>query len=434
MRLTFVSPGTGSYYCGVCMRDNALVTALKQQGHAATLLPMYLPLLTDEPSMAEDSPMFFGGINVYLQQHASLFRRTPGWMDALLDNRSLLRGVARRSNMHGGPELGPMTLSMLRGAGGQQAKEVGKLVDYLKAQPRPDALFLGTVLQVGLAPVLREALEVPVFCSLQGEDFFLDSLSVEDRDEAYQLIQQHAAHVEGFIAPSRYFADRMCALARLEPGQIAVLPNGISLEGYRPLETFSEPRTVGFLAHMIPEKGLGHLVEAFSLLRSRGGFEDVRLEIAGAVRQADESFVNALKRHLDEEGLKEAYRFSPNLTRAQKVDFLRKLTVFSVPAQIGEAFGLYLLEAWATGLPVVQPDRGSFPELIEATGGGLLYEPDTPAALADALAKLLDDRDRAASLGRAGSEAVRERFSIQTMAGAVAELAKCGLNPSVSAC
>ncbi|MGF1448887.1 MAG: glycosyltransferase family 4 protein [Opitutales bacterium] len=434
MRLTFVSPGTGSYYCGVCMRDNALVTTLKQQGHSATLLPMYLPLLTDEPSMAETSPLFFGGINVYLQQKASLFRHTPGWMDALLDNRSLLRSVARRSNMHGGPELGPMTLSMLRGADGQQAKEVAKLVDYLKAQPKPDALFLGTVLQIGLAPVLRQALKVPVFCSLQGEDFFLDTLSAVDRAEAYRLIRTHGAEVEAFIAPSRFFADRMVDLADLNPDQIVVLPNGISLEGYRAVEQFAEPRAIGFLAHMIPEKGLGHLVEAFTLLRAKAGFDDVRLEIAGAMRAADEPFVQALRRHLDEDGLQAAYRFSPNLTRVQKIEFLRRLSVFSVPVQIGEAFGLYLLEAWATGLPVVQPARGSFPELIEATGGGLLYEPDTPAALADALAQVLNDPARAHAMGCSGAEAVQARYCVQTMARAVADLVKCGLNPSVSAC
>ncbi|MGF1484830.1 MAG: glycosyltransferase family 4 protein [Opitutales bacterium] len=433
MRLTFISPGTGSYFCGVCMRDNALVKALKQQGHAATLLPMYLPLLTDEPSMAEESPLFFGGINVYLQQHASVFRHTPRWMDSLLDRRSLLRSVAKRSNMHGGPELGPMTLSMLRGNEGMQNKEVGRLLDYLKAQPKPDAIFLSTVLQVGLARPLRQALGVPVFCSLQGEDFFLDSLGAEDRAEAYRLVAAQSPFVERFVAPSRYFAERMRRLAQLDTDKIAVLPNGISLEGYRPLNTFAKPRRIGFLAHMIPEKGLGHLVEAFAILKKMSGFEDVRLEIAGARRKHDEPFVSALEQHLREDGLEGQFAFSPNLSRAQKIDFLRGLSVFSVPTQIGEAFGLYLLEAWATGLPVVQPNRGSFPELIEATGGGVIYEPDTPQALAEALAELLNAPERAQQMGREASQAVFGRFSIESMAQSLVGFVDCGLQPAVSA-
>ena len=75
MKIILLTPGTGSYYCGVCMRDNALAKELIRQGHEAIILPMYLPLTLEESSASPDTPIFFGGINVYLQQKLAIFRR-----------------------------------------------------------------------------------------------------------------------------------------------------------------------------------------------------------------------------------------------------------------------------------------------------------------------------------------------------------------------
>ena len=98
-----------------------------------------------------------------------------------------------------------------------------------------------------------------------------------------------------------------------------------------------------------------------------------------------------------------------------KVRFLRSLDVLSVPTSYHEPKGLYVLEALANGVPVVQPRHGAFPEVVEATGGGVLVEPDDPAALAEGLAQLLDDPNRGA-LGRAGRQAVFERYNDEGMA------------------
>jgi glycosyltransferase involved in cell wall biosynthesis len=353
-------------------------------------------------------------------------------MDALLDNRRLLRSAARRSNMTGGPEFGPMTLSMLRADEGLQTKEVRKLLRWLEREPRPDAIFLGTVLQAGLARPLSRALGVPVYCFLQGEDFFLDALAPKDRDEAYRIIGELAPFVEKFIAPSNYFARHMGQLAGLPPEKVTVMDNAISLEGYRPVEAFARPRTIGFLAHIVPEKGADRLVEAFIALKHRAGFEDVVLKLAGAVRQSDEPFVAALRERIAQAGLEAHFTLSPNLNRAQKLDFLRTLSVFSVPARIGEAFGLYLVEAWASGVPVVQPARGAFPELLEQNGAGVLYDPDTPDALTDALAGVLADPEGARAMGRRGAAAVAERFDIDTMAHRLVEACRSPSAPGVS--
>lgn len=112
--------------------------------------------------------------------------------------------------------------------------------------------------------------------------------------------------------------------------------------------------------------------------------------------------------------------FHPNLSRAAKLEFLRSLTVFSVPALYGEAFGLYLIESLASGVPVVQPRTASFPELIEASGGGVLYEPGDVAALADAIEDLLANPDKLGAYGAAGRKAVFERFSAEQMAQQIA--------------
>src|SRR6185436_4002927 len=101
-----------------------------------------------------------------------------------------------------------------------------------------------------------------------------------------------------------------------------------------------------------------------------------------------------------------------------KQRFLRALDVLSVPTTYREPKGIYVLEAWASGVPVVQPRHGSFPELIEATGGGVLVEPDNPADLARALLELLDDRDKAHALGMRGRDGVVDRLHAAAMATA----------------
>ncbi len=80
MKITILTAGTGSYYCGACMRDNSLARELIAMGHEAHLVPMYLPLQLDEERIDESTPVFFGGINVYLQQKYRLFRKLPRWM------------------------------------------------------------------------------------------------------------------------------------------------------------------------------------------------------------------------------------------------------------------------------------------------------------------------------------------------------------------
>ncbi|MHA3770982.1 glycosyltransferase family 4 protein [Verrucomicrobiota bacterium sgz303538] len=426
MKLVFLTPGTGSYHCGVCMRDNALAKELIRMGHEAIMLPMYLPLTLDESAANTDTPVFFGGINVYLQQKFPIFRRTPRWLDRLFDSQGLLRWVGKFSGMTGGSELGELTHSMLLGEDGHQAKEVENLIQWLRSE-KPDAVWLSTALLVGLARQIRTELGIPVFCSLQGEDSFLDSLEEPWRKQCWKTLAERSADVECFVAPSRYFGELMSTRLRLKQEQLRVLRNGITLDGFGTSEAPEQPPTIGYLARLHGGKGLGLVVDAFIELKRRGHFPNVRLQCVGTTTAGDDKYIAEQKRKLADAGIAGDAEFRMNVSREEKISFLKKLTLLSVPAIYGEAFGLYLLEAWAAGIPVVQPRHAAFPELLEATGGGVLFEPGNPRALADAWETLLADPERAREFGQRGRAAVEQEFSLMRMAERFLELTKDGM-------
>jgi len=440
-------------YCGGCLRDNALVAALRQQGHQVLMVPLYLPLTLDEQDQSAGSPIFFGGINVYLAQKAPLFREAPGWLRDLFTSRRLLQWAAGKAAKTRAADLGELTLSMLRGEAGNQARELDVLITWLKTQPKPDVICLSNALLIGMARRLKSDLGTPVTCALQGEDLFLDALPDTHRSACWRLLAERAAEVDLFIAPSRYFGGLMRERLGLVAERVRVVHNGISLEGYEgevqgpksrvqsptsegkaetepsSLEPRPSPLVLGFFARMCPEKGLDTLVEAYLLLRQQGRVGPLKLRVGGSCGPADETFVNSLRQRLAAAGVLGDVEFHPNVDRAGKLAFLRSLTVFSVPARYGEAFGLYVIEALAAGVPVVLPPLAAFPEIIEATGGGVLCAAADPAALAEAIEALLLDRARARTLGDAGRRAVFERFSAEAMARTLVE-AYAGLAPA----
>jgi glycosyltransferase involved in cell wall biosynthesis len=416
-------------YCGGCLRDNALVFALRKLGHQALMVPLYLPLTLDEQDQSAGTPIFFSGINVYLGQKAALFRGAPGWLRDLFASPRLLQWAAGKAAKTRAADLGDLTLSMLRGEAGNQARELEELIAWLKTQPKPDVLCLSNALLIGMARRLKSEVGAPVACALQGEDSFLEALPESHRAACWRTLAERAAEVDLFIAPSRYFGNLMRERLGLPADRMRVVHNGINLDGYveegRRQQAEGQGAgvpTLGFFARMCREKGLDTLVEAYLLLRKRDRAGNLRLRVGGSCGPADETFVNALRGRLRAGGVLGDVEFHPNLDRADKLEFLRSLSVFSVPAHYGEAFGLYVIEALAAGVPVVQPRVAAFPELIEATGGGLLCAADDPQALAEAIEGLLLNPARARALGDAGRRAVFERFSAEAMARAMAQV------------
>ena len=417
MKIILITPGTGSYYCGVCMRDNALATELIRQGHDALMVPLYLPLQLDETSASPNAPTFFGGINVYLQEKFSLFRHTPRWLDWMFDLPGLLRLVGKRQGSANSEIIGQTTFSMLQGEVGHQRKELKRLIAWLKTQEKPDAIWLSTMLLTGFARELKRQLGVPVLASLQGEDEFLDGLPKPWNRRSWELIIERSRDVDLFIAPSRFYTKLMTGRMRLQPEQLRLIPNGISPEGYGEPAPIPHPPVIGYLARMREEKGLGLVVEAFILLKKRPGFEKVKLRVAGAMTAADEIYTAKLKADLEAEGLTKHVEFLPNIDRAEKVRFLKSLTLLSVPATYPEAFGLYIIEAWAAGVPVVQPRHAAFTELVETTMAGRLFEADRADDLASEWSQYLSAPEAAREAGLRGREAVLHGdYSIARMA------------------
>jgi glycosyltransferase involved in cell wall biosynthesis len=422
MNIVQITPGAGGMFCGNCFRDNALVAALRKLGHETLLVPLYLPMTLEEADQSAGTPIFYSGINVYLEQKIPAFSRAPAFLRRWLASPALLKWAAGRAAKTRAQDVGDLTVSMLRGEEGRQAAELEELIAWLKKGPRPDVISLSNSMLAGLARKLRLELGAPVVCMFQGEDTFLDGLPRVQREEAWRVLSERAADVDLFVAPSHYFADLMSQKLGLAPDRVRVIYNGINLDGFFPASAIPDPPVIGYFARMCREKGLDTLIEAFIQFKQRNNIPGVKLKIGGGMGPSDAPFVEQLKSRLTTAGLVQDVEFFPNLDRIAKQELYRTFTVFSVPALYGEAFGLYLVEAWASGVPVVQPRHASFPELIQATGAGLLCEAGSPAALAENIERLLLNPDRLAAMRESGRKAVVQDFSIERMTQKLVEL------------
>lgn len=408
-------------YCGGCFRDNALVAALRKLGHSTLMLPLYLPLNLDDSDQSHGAPIFFSGINVYLEQNFPLFNKAPQWLHRLFASRSLLRLAGRLAAKTRPEQVGDLTLSMLQGEEGRQRRELDHLTAWLRQQPRSDIICLSNALLIGMAGYLKSQLGLPVVCTLQGEDGFIDNLPPSLRDQAWEILRRRARDVDLFIAPSHYFARFMGDRLGLSPRQIRVVYNGIPLPEDEPPSQPPHPPVLGYFARLCHEKGLDILVDAFLLLKQRNQIPGLRLKMGGSLGPADQPFIHQLEQRLKSSGAGDDYEIHPNLDRSAKQAFYQSLSVFSVPARYNEAFGLYVLEALAAGIPVVFPRHAAFPELIEKTQGGVIYHPATPERLAAAIESLLQDPARAQALGRQGRMMVSQQFNSDQMARHMAE-------------
>jgi glycosyltransferase involved in cell wall biosynthesis len=408
LRIAYLTAGAAGMYCGSCMHDNSLARSLSQLGADVQLVPLYTPIQTDEPDASLDR-VFFGGINVYLQQRIGLFRYLPSFLDRLLDHPTLLRWIGSNGVETSAANLGELTLSMLRGPTGFQRKEVKRLTQWLVRPPHPEILVLTNILIAGCVPDLKRRLQVPIVVTLQGDDLFLRELAPDYRQRALELIRRLANHVDAFFVHSQSYGDFIANYLGLDRAKFHQIPLGIDTADFEHLvrppsdPDSTAPLRLGYLARLAPEKGLHVLVDAFIRLRQRPDLPRVELVIAGWQGQRHEPYVQEQLRKLAAEGLSADVHLLGTVDRAAKLRMLSQLHLFSVPATFHEPKGLYALEAMAAGIPIVQPAHGIFPELIAATQGGLLVPPHDPEALAAACAQLLLDprgREQMAETGR----------------------------------
>lgn len=423
MHILSITAGAADMICGSCLRDNALAAALMARNHQVTLLPVYTPTLTDEPNMSAGRPVFFGGISVYLQQHLSLFRHTPWLLDRLWDAPSVIKAFAGRAVQVDPRLLGALTISTLRGERGNLRKEIDKLLHWIADQPRPDVVNLPNSMLIALAAPLRRALQRPIVVTLQGDDLFIDGLPPPYRDEALALIATQAADVDLFVSVSDYYTDYMAGYLGIPRDKIRTVRLGITTADFdQPAPLRRAPFTVGYFARIAPEKGLHHLAEAYRVMRQERGLPPSRLAVAGYLGADQHDYLAGIERHLAACGLAGEFQFAGTVDREGKAQFLHTLDVLAVPSGYHDPKGLYLLEAMASGVPVVQPAHGAFPEILRLTGGGILSASEQPADVADAIMSLYHDPAAAAAMGRAGATGVREHYSIARMTDAMLEV------------
>jgi glycosyltransferase involved in cell wall biosynthesis len=197
--------------------------------------------------------------------------------------------------------------------------------------------------------------------------------------------------------------------------RIQVINGGINLSGYERSPLPLDPPVIGYLCRLSEYFGLGIVVDAFLELKKDSRFQDLKLYATGGYTGVDKPFVNKLVSRIAEQGFADDFQIFKNFDKSSRIQFLKSLTLLSVPVPSGEAFGAYQVEALAAGVPVVQPNVGCYPEFVNATQGGLIYEPNTGAALAQAMTSLLEDHDRMLRMGRQGRDAVRAGYSIDDM-------------------
>ncbi len=414
MRIIHLTPGTGNFHCGSCHRDNHLMKALRALGHDVTMVPLYLPLVTDGEAASPELPVFAGGINLFLKQKLPFFRHAPRWLHRWLDTPKMLRRAAKRAGMTSARQLGEMTVESFRGVTGRQAEDWQRLIDWIGNTGKPDVLSLSNGLLNGLAVAAQRQIGVPVVCSLQGEDSFLDTLPEPYLTQSWDLFRENSRAVARYVATSEYYAATMRRRLGLTGEQIVCVQNGLDLSEYKRQPHAPDIPVIGYLARQIAGKGLHTLVEAFILLAPR--LPVVRLSIAGTATDADAQFIAQQQRKLHDAGLWDRVTWRQNLDVAEKIAHFQSLTVLSVPAAYGEAFGLYVVESLACGVPVVEPDHAGLGELVRSTGGGLLCAPDNPASLAENLERVLTDTALRQSLADAGHAAVHRDFTAARMA------------------
>lgn len=418
MKLLYLTAGAAEMYCGSCLRDNALAAALMARGHDVVLMPIYTPTTTDEKNVSQ-ARVFFGGISVYLEQNVPLFRHTPAFLDRLWDSPVVLKMASKHQIKVDPTFLGEMTVSMLKGVEGHQKKEVEKMIHFLKHESGFDAVSLPFALLIGLAKPLKDALGCPIVCTLQGEDLFLDQLHEPWKVQARELIRRAVPQVDRFIAISDYYAKFMVQYFGIPEDCISVVPIGINVGGHesRPVRT-SPPFTIGYFARIAPEKGLHVLADAYRRLRHRPDVPETKLVAGGYLLDEHKEYLTGIQRRMHDWELDGHFTYAGSPDREGKIALLHSFDVFSVPTTYADPKGLFLIEAMANGLPVVEPRHGAFTEIITRTGGGLLVAPEEPEALADALHKLLRDRQLAATLGEAASAGVRAHYTMDHMASA----------------
>ncbi len=424
MKIVYLITGSGgSFYCGNCYRDMIYLRAIRKvPGIAATAIPLYLPPDQSTNETGLDKNVFFGAVSMYLREKVPIFRNMPAFMDKLFDSAPMLRMAARRAGTTRTEGLEDMTLNMIRGENAFPEKELHRLIKYLTKEGKPDIIHLSNALIIGLARQLKKKLDVKIICSLLNEDDWIDEMAEPYQSNAWQLISREAKNVDAFITPSNYYKDLFKAKTGVSGDNFHVIPLGFDAGRF----SFSQKKdnfpALGYFCRINSQNGFDKLVDAFIELKSGNSLPGLTLHVSGGFTGDDKPFIDEQIKKMEIHGLNKFFRLYHEFEGNSKEEFFCNIDIMSVPVRKHDGYGLYLLEANAAGIPVVQPATGAFPEIIEKTNGGIIYSPDTVAELSSALLKLFRDNTLRTQLGKSGKEKVINELSLDKMSAGLSEV------------
>lgn len=387
MKILLIIPGSGdSFYCGNCFRDNLYAQALRLAGHEVVVMPLYLPLAYT--SFKGNTPLFFPATSYYVAQKYFTKGKMPRLFEKILDTPSILRFASSLSGTTSAKGMEQMTLSMIHGDDNHFSKEAGKMIEWIEHHDHPDIIHLSSSLIIGVAKAIKQSIEIPVVCSLQDEEIWIDTLDDIHAPQAWEAIRVHLGYINKFITSSQFY--RSVILNKFpEIGEVEVVYPSINIEKYRCSNYPKEP-TIGFFYRMNYENGLDILAQAFILLKKENSIPNLKLKIGGGYTRENKRYVqrvrNILRTRIHDVTWLEHYSLEEHEA------FYRDISLICVPLRFNEAVGLYLCEAFAAGRPAVEPNTGSFSETV--ADAGALYSPNTPDALANAIKQLLTDEAR----------------------------------------
>ena len=356
VRILSFTGGAGAMYCGSCLRDNALAAGAARRGHDVMLTPVYTPTRTDErnvsaaPRVLRRHQRLPRAALVALPPHAAISRSPVG--------RRMGDRLASKRQIKVDPKsLGELTVSMLRGEHGFQRKEIAKLLDWLTTEPRFDVINLPYTLLIGLAEPLKRTLRAPVCCTLQGEDLFLDGLGEPYRQQSLDLIRA-ASVARGRVPPGQPVLLRLHARLPRRPAREDA-PGAARASTWRATRRgrtdARDAFTIGYLARIAPEKGLHVLADAYRKLRQRPGIGRIAAAWRPAIWRRN---TRVPRRHPARPAARrprKEFEYRGEVDRAQKIEFLQSWTCSRCRPLTRSRRGMFLFEAMASGVPVVQP-------------------------------------------------------------------------------
>ena len=404
MKILLIVPGSGdTFYCSNCFRDNLYAQALRSAGHDVVIMPLYLPL-TDEAFRA-DTPLFFPATSYYVAQKFFGKGRMPRIVEKVLNAPSILRMASSLSGTTSAKGMEDITLSMIKGDDKHFTKQTEKILDWIVHHDRPDIIHLSTSMLIGIAKAIKNQIDIPIVCSLQDEEIWLDSLENQHAQEAWNAIGANTIYIDRFITSSEFY--KSVAMAKVpEIKEVDVVYPGVNMERYHSPNYPTDP-TIGFYYRMNYENGLDILAQSFVKLKSENAIPNLKLKIGGGYTRENKRFVNhirtVLKPYADD------VIWSNHYALNEHTNFYKGISLICAPLRFNEAFGLYLCEAFAAGRPAVVPNTGSFGEIVG--NAGLLYTPNDSEHLAQALRQIFTDGTIHAKCREHALQRSRERYN-----------------------